>query len=121
MEPITQKQINHINYFVAISFFIISALVYLIQGSALAKGTLLGCAIVGVNYYLSQNVIRNLLNKYNSKLPFVFIYILKFITTIGALYYSVTVYKMNVWGIMIGLSSVLLIPIFSIITKPPLK
>lgn len=85
-------------------------------GSAAAKGTLIGCAVVAINYFFSQEFLKKLM--FSDKLPIYFIifYVAKLGGAVAIIYLSVKI-GMDLIGLTIGLSSFWVTSILSVFVK----
>ena len=111
-DPLEQKRLTVINLTVLCVFAAISLGGYLWMGLDFAKATLLGCAVVAVNFFVSQRLLGKVL--LDKKVPpgMLLLYLGK-LGIPGLVIYLAVSSGMDPWGLMLGLSSVVIASLVS--------
>ncbi|OGH00089.1 MAG: hypothetical protein A2600_00260 [Candidatus Lambdaproteobacteria bacterium RIFOXYD1_FULL_56_27] len=94
-------------------FFLVTALGGLAFGLDFAKGALVGCIVVAINFYLSQFLMARLFFSGHAKAPVLVMYLLKFGLSMGLLWIAMTHFNADLWGIMAGLSTLFVISLWA--------
>ncbi len=115
--PLEKQQLRIINTTAVLVFLLFPVGSYFLKGLDFAQGCLLGCVIVALNYYISQRLIAKLLLEQANKLQWLFVYFVKFTITIGVLYWGVLLVELSVWGVVVGLSTILITVVVSTMVK----
>lgn len=90
---------------------------YWYGGVDFAKGTLVGCLIVAINFFVTQRLVGNLLTEGSAKPVLVVAYLGKLALSALILFVAVIKLELNLVGIMLGLSSVVFSAMFSALVK----
>ena len=95
--------------------------VILVAGTALFRldfltATLLGCAIVGLNFYWTRRVVLGVFLKENAKRRMLLIYVIKFGISAVILFMAVVRFQLPALGLLLGLSNIVIaVIIYSIL------
>ena len=84
------------------------AIVSLLFGLDFLLGSLLGSAIVGLNFHWTVRFVLNMLEERKLRPLYLLIYGAKFIVSMMVLYVAIVQLDINAVGIMLGLSNILL-------------
>lgn len=87
---------------------IVLAIVSLLFGLDFLLGSLLGSAIVGLNFHWTVRFVLNMLEERKLRPLYLLIYGAKFIVSMMVLYVAIVQLDINAVGIMLGLSNILL-------------
>ncbi len=87
---------------------IVLAIVSLLFGLDFLLGSLLGSAIVGLNFHWTVRFVLNMLEERKLRPLYLLIYGAKFIVSMMVLYVAIVQLDINAIGIMLGLSNILL-------------
>ena len=87
---------------------VILAIVSLLFGLDFLLGSLLGSAIVGLNFHWTVRFVLNMLEERKLRPLYLLIYGAKFIVSMMVLYVAIVQLDINAVGIMLGLSNILL-------------
>lgn len=87
---------------------VILAIVSLLFGLDFLLGSLLGSAIVGLNFHWTVRFVLNMLEEQKLRPLYLLIYGSKFIVSMMVLYVAIVQLDINAVGIMLGLSNILL-------------
>ena len=87
---------------------VILAIVSLLFGLDFLLGSLLGSAIVGLNFHWTVRFVLNMLEERKLRPLYLLIYGAKFIVSMMVLYVAIVQLDINAIGIMLGLSNILL-------------
>jgi hypothetical protein len=87
---------------------VLTALAYGLGGLDMAKGALLGCAVVGLNLMGTVVFVRRVLRDRRYKALLAVSLLIKFVLTLIVLYIAIVRLDMSALGIVIGLSAMLL-------------
>lgn len=90
---------------------------YWYGGLDFAKGTLIGCFVVAINFFLSQRLVGNLILEKSVKPYLVVAYLGKMAISVLILFVAVIKLEVHVVGLMLGLSSILFSSIASAFVK----
>ncbi len=112
-DPIEKKRIFHLNLSLFAIFVALVGGGYAYGGVDFAKATLVGCVIVAINFFLSQRLLGRLLLEKKMQAALLLSYLFKFALSVGILFMAVTRWKMDVIGLMLGLSSIFLSVVLS--------
>jgi hypothetical protein len=106
-------------------FAVLSAVTVLLAGAGWAwggldtvKGVLLGCVLVAFNLAGTAHFVRAVIAEQRFKARLVASFTLKLAVTLGVLYVALRHYNFDAIGILIGLSSMLLVSLILIAFKP---
>lgn len=87
---------------------VVLAIVSLLFGLDFLFGSLLGSAIVGLNFHWTVRFVLNMLEERKLRPLYLLIYGAKFIVSMMVLYVAIVQLDINAVGIMLGLSNILL-------------
>ena len=87
---------------------VVLAIVSLLFGPDFLLGSLLGSAIVGLNFHWTVRFVLNMLEERKLRPLYLLIYGAKFIVSMMVLYVAIVQLDINAIGIMLGLSNILL-------------
>jgi len=87
---------------------VVLAIVSLLFGLDFLLGSLLGSAIVGLNFHWTVRFVLNMLEERKLRPLYLLIYGAKFIVSMTVLYVAIVQLDINAIGIMLGLSNILL-------------
>jgi len=87
---------------------VVLAIVSLLFGLDFLLGSLLGSAIVGLNFHWTVRFVLNMLEERKLRPLYLLIYGAKFIVSMMVLYVAIVRLDINAIGIMLGLSNILL-------------
>ncbi|MFZ8894520.1 MAG: ATP synthase subunit I [bacterium] len=87
---------------------VVLAIVSLLFGLDFLLGSLLGSAIVGLNFHWTVRFVLNMLEERKLRPLYLLIYGAKFIVSMMVLYVAIVQLDINAIGIMLGLSNILL-------------
>ncbi len=87
---------------------VVLAIVSLLFGLDFLLGSLLGSAIVGLNFHWTVRFVLNMLEERKLRTLYLLIYGAKFIVSMMVLYVAIVQLDINAIGIMLGLSNILL-------------
>lgn len=106
-DPIERRKVLVLNAALLTVFGVFIAGSYWFRGVDFAKGTLLGCVVVAINFFISQRLVGQLMLEQSLKPGLLFIYLLKFGISGLIIFLAVTRWQIDIPGIMLGLSSIL--------------
>jgi hypothetical protein len=118
-DPIERKKIFVLNTSLLAIFAIFVAGGYWFGGLDFAKGTLLGCVVVAINFFVSQRLVELLVLEKSLKPGVIIAYLLKFGLSGLLIFVAVVKWGLNIPGIMLGLSSVLLASVATVFVRKP--
>ena len=87
---------------------VVLAIISLLFGLDFLLGSLLGSAIVGLNFHWTVRFVLNMLEERKLRPLYLLIYGAKFIVSMMVLYVAIVQLDISAVGIMLGLSSILL-------------
>lgn len=87
---------------------VVLAIVSLLFGLDFLLGSLLGSAIVGLNFHWTVRFVLNMLEERRLQSLYLIVYGAKFIVSMMVLYVAIVQLDINAIGIMLGLSNILL-------------
>ena len=98
---------------------VVLAIVSLLFGLDFLLGSLLGSAIVGLNFHWTVRFVLNMLEERTLRPLYLLIYGAKFIVSMMVLYVAIVQLDISAGGIMLGLSNILLAAIaYALIQRP---
>ena len=98
---------------------VVLAIVSLLFGLDFLLGSLLGSAIVGLNFHWTVRFVLNMLEERKLRPLYLLIYGAKFIVSMMVLYVAIVQLDISAVGIMLGLSNILLAAIaYALIQRP---
>jgi ATP synthase I subunit len=106
-DPIERKRVFVLNLSLVVIFVIFVAGGYWFGGLDFAKGTLIGCVVVAINFFVSQRLVGNLILEGTLKPGLLIAYFFKLAASVLILFIAVIKIQVSVVGLMLGLSSVL--------------
>ena len=101
-----RKAIEFRNLLILVS--VVLAIVSLLFGLDFLLGSLLGSAIVGLNFHWTVRFVLNMLEERKLRPLYLLIYGAKFIVSMMILYVAIVQLDISAVGIMLGLSNILL-------------
>ena len=116
-DPIEKTRVLRLNRTLWSVFAVLSGGSYAFAGIDFAKGTLIGCGVVAINFFISQRLIRQLIPEKKLQAKLLLSYIFKLTLSIVILFLAVTRLKVDLIGLMLGLSSILFAVVLSTIIK----
>lgn len=118
-DPTEKSKLLALNISLILVFAVFIAGGYWFAGVDFAKGTLLGCFVVAINFFLSQRLVGQLLIEKTLKPALLIAYLFKFGLSGLILFLAITRWKIDIPGIMLGLSSVLIATVLSVFARKP--
>lgn len=112
-DPIERKRLFQLNLSLLLIFAALVGGGYAVQGLDFAKATLVGCIVVAINFFLSQRLLGRMLIEKKMQAALLLSYLFKFALSVAILFFAVTRWKMDVIGLMLGLSSIFLSVVLS--------
>ena len=98
---------------------VVLAIVSLLFGLDFLLGSLLGSAIVGLNFHWTVRFVLNMLEERKLRPLYLLIYGAKFIVSMMVLYVAIVQLDISAVGIMLGLSNILLAAtVYALIQRP---
>ena len=98
---------------------VVLAIVSLLFGLDFLLGSLLGSAIVGLNFHWTVRFVLNMLEERKLRPLYLLIYGAKFIVSMMILYVAIVQLDISAVGIMLGLSNILLaVTAYALIQRP---
>ncbi len=86
-------------------------------GLDFAKGTLIGCLVVAINFFVSQRLVGNMILE-GSLTPILLVaYLTKLAVSVVILFVAVVKWQVDVVGLMLGLSSILFSSLVSTLVR----
>ncbi len=107
-DPIEQARLKRLNLSVGGMFLAVPLVAGLIGGLDWGKAALVGCLVVGINLLISQRLAAKLIFDQAGKALALMVYLFKLGLSVLILYLAVVRFHLNLWGVMLGLSSVIL-------------
>ncbi|MDX2469944.1 MAG: hypothetical protein QNL04_05135 [SAR324 cluster bacterium] len=118
-DPLERAKLKRLNLVMVISLISINIVTYFALGLDLALGSLVGCVVVGLNFFLSQRVAAKILYDDAGTSFALIIYVFKLGASVVILFVAVQKFGIKLEGILIGLSTVVIgVLINSMMTKP---
>ncbi len=119
-DPIEQARLSRLYRTFYLVLPLLIGVAYGVWGLDFAKGALIGCLVVGMNLYISHRFAAKVIFE-KSGVPFaLFVYVFKLGLSILLLYIAINRFHVDLLGILLGLSSmVLAIFISSLGGSPP--
>lgn len=90
---------------------------YLYGGVDFAKGTLIGCLVVAINFFISQRLVGKLILEKSIKPNLLIAYFVKLALSVLILFVAVVKYQVHLVGLMLGLSSVIFSSVFTTLVR----
>ncbi|MBU2510612.1 ATP synthase subunit I [bacterium] len=106
-DPTDRKRLVVLNTSLLVIFALLVLGSYWFGGVDFAKGTLVGCIVVAINFFVSQRLVGNLILEKSLNPILVIAYLAKLGVSILILFIAVIKLQVDVVGVMLGLSSVL--------------
>ena len=118
-DPLEKAKLKRLNLVMILSLIIINIATYFALGLDLALGSLVGCVVVGLNFFLSQRVAAKILYDEAGTSFALLIYVFKLGASVVILFVAVQKFGIRLEGILIGLSTVVIgVVINSMMSKP---
>jgi len=105
-DPVERRRILRLNTVLICIFIILPLGSFFFVGLDFAKATLIGCSVVAINFFVSQFLMAKIILENEAPFQLLIWYFIKFALSIGILYVAVLQWKVEMVGLMIGLSSV---------------
>jgi hypothetical protein len=120
-DPIEKTRVLKLNLSLLFVFAALCGGGYAVMGVDFAKGTLIGCVVVAINFFISQRLIGKLILEKKLQINLLLSYFFKLALSIVILFLAVTRLKVDLIGLMLGLSSIFLAVVLSTMIKrdPP--
>lgn len=119
-DPTERNNVFVINVTLLAVFAILTLGSYWFKDLDFAKATLIGCVVVAINFFISQRLIGKLIFEKKLQASLLIAYIFKLGVSAVILFVAVTKLQVDVVGLMLGLSSILISTVIStIVRKPP--
>ncbi len=106
-DPTERKRLFVLNTSLLVIFFLLLLGGYWFGGLDFAKGTLIGCIVVAINFFVSQRLVGNLILEKSVNPILVIAYLAKLAASVLILFIAVMKLHVDVVGLMLGLSSIL--------------
>ena len=116
-DPTERKRILVLNGSLVLIFVVFVLGGYWFGGLDFAKGTLVGCLVVAINFFVSQRLVGNLILEGSVKPHLLIAYLFKLAVSVIILFLAVVKWQLDVVGVMLGLSSVLLSSLVSTMVR----
>ena len=118
-DPLEREKLKRLNLVMILSLLVVPLGTYLTVGLDLAIGSLVGCVVVGLNFFLSQRVAAKILYDEAGTSFALLIYVFKLGASVVILFVAVQKFGIRLEGILIGLSTVVIgVVINSMMSKP---
>ncbi len=119
-DPTERRKVFVINLTLLSVFIILILASYGFRGLDFAKATLVGCVVVAINFFISQRLIGTLIFEKKLQASLLVAYFFKLGASVAILFVAVTELQMDIVGLMLGLSSILVSTVIStIVGKTP--
>ncbi len=106
-DPTDRKRLFVLNTSLLVIFTLLVLGGYWFGGLDFAKGTLIGCIVVAINFFVSQRLVGNLILEKTFNPILVIAYLSKLGASILILFIAIMKYDVNKIGLALGLSSIL--------------
>ncbi len=116
-DPIEKTRVLKLNLSLLFIFVVLIGGGYAAVGVDFAKGTLIGCVVVAINFFISQRLIGKLILEKKLQVNLLLSYFFKLALSIIILFLAVTRLKTDLIGLMLGLSSIFFAVVLSTILK----
>lgn len=116
-DPIEKTRVLRLNISLWVVFVVLVGGSYAFEGVDFAKGTLIGCVVVAINFFISQRLIGKLIIQKKLQVNLLLSYLFKLTLSIVILFLAVTRLKVDLIGLMLGLSSIFIAVVLSTIFK----
>ena len=116
-DPIEKTRVLKLNLSLLFIFAVLIGGGYGAMGVDFAKGTLIGCVVVAINFFISQRLIGKLILEKKLQFNLLLSYFFKLALSIVILFLAVTRLKVDLIGLMLGLSSIFFAVVLSTILK----
>ncbi len=104
-DPIERKRVSVLNLTLVGILALLPLGGYLVNGIDFAKATLVGCLVVAINFFVSQRLLGRVIRERTIPIALLMLYLGKLGISALIIYYAIK-YRMDPWGLMIGLSSI---------------
>jgi len=115
-DPIEARRLWKLNLTLIAIFIILPILGFFWGGLDFAKATLVGCAVVAISFYMSQRMLRKVMSGHKAGMSVFISYIAKIAIIVTILFVAVQKYKMDVVGLLFGLSAIFFTTLVSAMT-----
>lgn len=105
-DPIEARKLLKLNLTLITIFLVLPVLGFFWEGLDFAKATLVGCAVVAVSFFMSQRMMSRVLSDKKAGMNVFVAYIAKVAIIVTILFVAVQKYKMDVLGLLFGLSAI---------------
>ncbi len=116
-DPTERKRVLVLNLSLVAVFVAFVLGGYWFGGLDFAKGTLVGCLVVAINFFVSQRLVGNLILEGSMRANILVAYLAKLAVSVLILFVAVVKWQLDVVGLMLGLSSILLSSLFSTLVR----
>ncbi len=116
-DPTERKRILVMNSSLLLIFVVFILGGYWVQGLDFAKGTLVGCIIVAINFFVSQRVVGRLIVEKSVNPGLLVLYFAKLGVSVLLLFVAVTRFHIDHVGLAVGLSSIIFSSVISTLVK----
>ncbi len=116
-DPVERKRVLVLNVSLLLIFAILIFGGLGVMGVDFAKGTLVGCIIVAINFFVSQRLVGQLILEKSMQPVLLIAYFFKLGASVLILFIAVVRFNVDVVGLMLGLSSVVFSSVFSTLVK----
>jgi len=116
--PADAERLKKINLSLVVSFVLLIGAGRFAFGLDFAKGALVGCIVVAFNFYMSQYLLARLFIPGQPRGRLITFYIFKFGLSMAFLIVSLLHFKVDLWGVMAGLSTLFLITLLASVFGP---
>jgi len=116
-DPTERNKVFVINATLLSVFAILTLGSYWLIGLDFAKATLIGCVVVAINFFISQRLIGKLIFEKKLQASLLIAYVFKLGVSGAILFVAVTKLQVDVVGLALGLSSILVSTVISTIVR----
>lgn len=116
-DPIEKKRLLVLNVSLLLIFAIFILGGYGVMGIDFAKGTLVGCIVVAINFFVSQRLVGKLIIEKSIHPVLLIAYFFKLGASVLILFVAVVRLNVDIVGLMLGLSSVLFSSVCSTLAR----
>ncbi len=116
-DPIERKRILVLNVSLLLIFAILIGGGYAVEGVDFAKGTLIGCIVVAINFFVSQRLVGQLIIEKSVHPVLLLVYFFKLGASVLILFVAVVKYNFDKVGLMLGLSSIIFAVVLSTLVR----
>ena len=112
-DPLERKRILHLNLVILVIFVAFPVAGYFYSGLDFMKATLIGCGVVAFNFFSSQFLLAKVVLESRAVFRLIVWYLIKFALSVAVLFVAVVQWQVDLVGLMIGLSSVVISTVIS--------